>query len=124
IKITNDFKRPHIEIKNNINNLSNDYFEYIKKNSMMYFGKIKFFLEDPTNEKFLEKYLSTAREINNKIVCHRSDFSAFQKIFDAIYTYIVERANYQLTFDKALIWVFLHFMYYNCDIGEKYDTAT
>lgn len=45
-------------------------------------------------------------------------------IFDAIYNYIVEKVDYKLPFDRGLIWVFLHFMYYNCDIGEKYDKTT
>lgn len=124
IQETNDFYRPHIEIKNEINNLSDGCFEHIKKESMAYFDKIDAFLSDRRNEEFLKKYLSTAKEINNKIVCNRSEFNYFEKIFDAIYNYIVDRANYQFAFDRELIWVFLHFMYYNCDIGEKYDTTT
>lgn len=119
-----DFKRPHIEEKNELNNLSKKYFEHIKKESLVYFDKIEIFLKDPRNEKFLKMYLSTTEEINNKIVCNRNEFKFFEVIFDAIYTYIVEKANNNLPFDKGLIWVFLHFMYYNCDIGEKYVKTT
>lgn len=114
-----DFNRPDIEKKNEINRLSEDYFEHIKKHSINYFEKIKKFLSNPSNEEYLNKYLNTANELNNKIRCHRKDFIHFEKVFDIIYTYITEKNNNNLKFDKNLIWVFLHFMYYNCDIGEK-----
>lgn len=117
----NDFYRPNIEKKNDLNNLTETYFEHIKNHSLLYFDKVTEFLNDRRNEKYLSKYLSTARELNNKIISNRTDFIYFDKIFDAIYSYIVEKDNYELSFDKELIWVFLHYMYWNCDIGVKYD---
>lgn len=124
VEITTDLKRPKIEEKNELNNLSKLYFEHIKKDNLVYFDKITNFLKDPRNENFLKSYLSTTNEINRKIVCKRNEFKSFEVIFDAIYDYIVEKANNDLPFDKDLIWVFLHFMYYNCDIGEKYDKTS
>ncbi|WDZ63456.1 hypothetical protein MF628_08655 [Paenibacillus polymyxa] len=120
----NDFYRPHIEKKNELNNLTSLYFEHIKQHSLVYFDKIRDFLQDRRNEKKLAQYLSTARELNNKIICNRTDFMYFDKIFDAIYSYIVEKDGYNLNFDKELIWVFLHYMYWNCDIGVKYDKTS
>lgn len=119
-----DFERPYIEKKNELNNLSESYFEHIKKDYLAYFDKITIFLKDPRNEKFLKRYLSTTKEINRKIVSNRKEFVFFEVIFDAIYSYIVEKSNNFLPFDKDLVWVFLHFMYYNCDIGEKYDKTS
>ncbi|GAA0368836.1 ABC-three component system protein [Bacillus horti] len=120
----NDFYRPNIEEKNELNNLTHEYFEHIKSNSLIYFEKISEFLNDRRNEIFLSKYLTTARELNNKIVSNRTDFVYFDKIFDAVYSYIVEKDNYNICFDKELIWVFLHYMYWNCDIGVKYDKTS
>ncbi|TFE00698.1 ABC-three component system protein [Jeotgalibacillus salarius] len=124
VENTRDLERPHIEMKNDLNNLSEKYFEHIKQDNLAYFDKVTIFLQDPRNKGFLEMYLSTTREINRKIVCNRDDFERFEVIFDAIYTYVVEKASNDLPFDKDLIWVFLHFMYYNCDIGEKYDKTS
>ncbi|WP_307893170.1 ABC-three component system protein [Bacillus swezeyi] len=124
IENTTDFYRPKIKKKNEINRLSNEYFEHIKKNSLMHFEKISIFLKDIRNEEFLKMYLSTTTEINNKIVCNRREFEYFEKIFDAIYNYIVEKSNYELPFNKELIWVFLHYMYYSCDIGDKHDQTS
>lgn len=120
----NDFYRPNIEKKNELNNLTNTYFIHIKSHSLVYFDKITEFLNDRRNEEFLSKYLSTTSELNNKIISNRTDFIYFDKIFDAIYSYIVEKDNYELCFDKGLIWVFLHYMYWNCDIGVKYDKTS
>lgn len=120
----NDFYRPNIEKKNEINVLTSLYFKHIKENSLVYFDKITEFLNDRRNKEFLEKYLSTAKEINNKIVSNRTDFVYFDKIFDAIYSYTVEKDDYNLCFDKELIWVFFHYMYWNCDIGVKYDKTS
>lgn len=124
VEETSDFDRPNISKKNELNNLSEEYFEHIKKESLVYFDKIRMFLNDPRNEEFLKKYLSTTKEINRKIVCNRKEFQYFEIIFDAIFSYIVESSNYDLPFDRDLIWVFLHFMYYNCDIGEKDDKTS
>lgn len=124
IENNEDFYRPEIEQKNKINNLSERCFKHIQENSINHFEKIEDFLHDRRNEKYLKKYLSTAEELNNKIVCNRTEFEYFDKIFDALYTYIVEKSNNNLRFPKNLIWIFLHYMYYKCDIGEKYDKAT
>lgn len=40
IEKTNDFYRPNIEKKNEINNLSKECFEHIKQNSLVYFTSI------------------------------------------------------------------------------------
>jgi hypothetical protein len=120
INILNDTYRIDIEKKNELNNLSQECFNHIKENSIIYFNKIDTFLFDPRNEKYLAKYLSTITELNNKIICNRREFDYFDKIFDSIYTYIVQRCEYNLSFDKNLIWIFLHYMYWKCDIGVKY----
>ncbi|WP_026894724.1 ABC-three component system protein [Clostridiisalibacter paucivorans] len=124
IEKNDDFYRPNIEEKNRINNLTERYFKYIQKNSLNHFHKIESFLYNIRNKEYLKKYLSTANELNNKIICNRNQFEYFEKIFDVIYNYIVENNDYNLKCDKNLIWIFLHYMYYNCDIGDKYDKTT
>jgi hypothetical protein len=110
---------PGIEKKNELNNLSEAYFEHIKKESVNYFSKIDKFLSDPKNEKLRSKYIETSIELNNKIRCNRTSFDYFEKIFDAIYTFIADRNSGIMNFQKEFIWVFLHYMYFNCDLGEK-----
>lgn len=59
IEETDDFYRPNIEKKNEINNLSERCFKLIQENSLNYFHKIDKFLHDRRNEK----YLNTAKGI-------------------------------------------------------------
>ena len=110
-----------IEEKNRINNLSQEYFELIKSKSLPNFNKIQSFLSDPKNEHFVELYQTTADELQEKILAVRHKVDKFQEIFDLLKTYILERNRDDKNFIKHRnkIVLFLHFMYYNCDIGFK-----
>ncbi|UKS29948.1 hypothetical protein LOZ80_13815 [Paenibacillus sp. HWE-109] len=119
-----DLDGPEIEIKNVINNLSDEYFKHIRDKHLSYFSKIKNFLADPRNRKFLKMYTSTTDELQFKITSKRSDFNKFEEILIYLVDYILLRNIDKLRSDRNLIWVFIHFMYWNCDIGDKYDKAT
>lgn len=110
-----------IEQKNIINNLSEDYYESIKSKSLPAFNKIHAFLSDPKNEYFVELYQNTVEELQEKICANRHKVDKFQEIFDLLNTYIIERNRNDKTFirHRNKIVLFLHFMYYNCDIGFK-----
>lgn len=114
-----ELKRVNVEEKNKKNNLSQAYFELMKEQSLSYFHKIDIFLKDPKNIKLLNAYQNTTTELNNKITIYRKNFSEFEKIFDHIYEHIVRKHEDEINDQKRLIWVFLHYMYYNCDIGLK-----
>jgi len=115
---TNPFKHIDIETKNEINKLTEEYFEFMKDKSQAYFNQIKIFLEDPKNKEFLKMYNNIVEELQAKIINNRNDFNEFNLIIEHYYDYILDRCP-ELKKIKRLIRVFLHFMYWSCDIGKK-----
>lgn len=113
-----DLKYLDKEEKNKKNQLGQKYFDFIKQNSLAYFSKIELFLKDPKNHRLLNKYKDFTTEVNNKIIIRRDQFDAFENIFEFIFNYITQNNTSSLN-SRRFIWVFLHFMYFNCDIGEK-----
>jgi len=112
------FQYLDIERKNQLNNLSESYFKYIKENSESSFNAIAAFLKKPINKKYTEYYYNTVDELKSKITIRRSEFAQFEEIFMHLYDGILDRFP-KLRKSRALINVFLHYMYCNCDIGEK-----
>lgn len=118
IEITDDVVRIKVEDKNKKNNLTEKYFELIKKKSMHYFEQIDQFLKSPINYKFLNMYEETVFELNQRITIHRNEYDKFDCIFEKLYNNILDNCEGTLFSDRRLIWVFLHYMYWKCDIGE------
>ena len=105
-----------IEKKNQLNNLSKEYFNNVIKKNLIYLDQIRDFLMDPINSEYLNKYENTIDDINEEIIVHRDDFDKFDMIFSYLYKFIVEN-NPELNNNRNLVRLFLHYMYYNCDIG-------
>jgi len=105
-----------IENKNKLNALSKEYFDNVIKKNLIYFEQIREFLKDSINKEYLDKYENTIDDINAKIVVHRTDFEKFEMILEFLYDFIVEN-NTELKNKRRLVRLFLHYMYYNCDIG-------
>lgn len=105
-----------IEKKNEINNLSKEYFNNVIKRNLLYLEQIREFLTNPINAEYLGKYENTIDDINEEIVVHRDEFDKFDLIFNYLYKFIVEN-NPELKSNRSLVRLFLHYMYYNCDIG-------
>ncbi|WP_158840885.1 ABC-three component system protein [Polaribacter sp. L3A8] len=105
-----------IENKNKLNALSKEYFDNVIKKNLIYFGQIRAFLTDSINKEYLDKYENTIDDINAKITVHRTDFEKFEMILEFLYDFIVEN-NTELKNKRRLVRLFLHYMYYNCDIG-------
>ena len=114
-----DNTRIGLEEKNKKNKLSEEYFNSIIQQSLSYFNQIDQFLKDPKNKELLEAYKDTVQELNSKIISTRSQFNAFESIFDYLYEYILNKNSEELKKGRRLIYIFLHYMYYNCDIGVK-----
>lgn len=110
---------PLLETKNCLNNLSNDYFKNIKEDHMQYFYKIDNFLKDPKNKLYLKMYSNTIHELKLKITSFRKDYGEFDRIFIVLYDYTFNKHEEELRLDRNFIFVFLHFMYCNCDIGKR-----
>jgi len=77
------------EEKNELNNLSKEYFEFIKSHSLQYFEEIDKFLRDPKNEPYMQMYSNTVSDLQEVITLERSRFNEFQHIFKHLNDFIV-----------------------------------
>ena len=117
--IQSDLTRIPIEEKNRLNKLGKTYFDNILKDSFSDFEKIKCFLEDPINNEYKKKYGNTVSDLQDEIIVYREEYNAFEEILNHLYKLILDKTNKNLMMNRKLIRVFLHYMYFNCDIGKK-----
>ena len=117
--IQSDLTRIPIEEKNRLNKLGKTYFDNILKNSFSDFETIKCFLEDPINNEYKNKYANTVSDLQDEIIVHREEYNAFEEILNHLYKLILDETNKNLMMNRKLLRVFLHYMYFNCDIGKK-----
>lgn len=106
------------DMKNELNNLSKDYFEFLKSHSLQYFDEIEKFLRDPKNETYTRMYSNTVSDLQGAITTQRSRFNEFEHIIEHLISYTVENNEDKLKDIRRIVRVFLHFMYFNCDIGK------
>jgi len=107
-----------IELKNEINNLSKVYFNNAIKKNLIYFNQIKEFLENPINDEYLNKYQNTIDDINEEIIIHRDEYDKFEEVINHLFKYVLNNAP-ELHDKRSFLRLFLHYMYYNCDIGKN-----
>lgn len=104
--------------KNELNDLSNEYFEFLKNHSLQYFEGIENFLRDPKNETFTRMYSNTVSDLQAKIILERNKFTDFMHLIEHLVDYIVSNNEEKLKDLRKIVRVFIHFMYFNCDIGK------
>jgi len=117
--IQDDLTRISMEEKNKRNNLGKEYFDNILRSSYSDFEKIKVFLEDPQNEDCKSMYENTVSDLQEEIIIKRDEYGAFEEILNHLYKLILDTSNIKLLNNRRLIRVFLHYMYFYCDIGNK-----
>jgi hypothetical protein len=103
--------------KNELNNLSEEYFEFMKKESLAYFHKIEAFLKDPVNRKYKNYYDNTISDLQEIVIIRRKDYHQFEELFQELYKYIMAYDSGELRDNRRLVRIFLHYMYWHCDIG-------
>jgi hypothetical protein len=114
-----DFRNyPGLDAKNTINGLTPRYDSYIKEDSMPYFPEIESFLKNPRNEVIKEQYHTVANEMKGQIILYRDRFVSFDDALEHLYTLIHERCP-ELRSARRLAKVVVHYMYVNCEIGQK-----
>jgi len=106
------------EKKNELNNLSKDYFEFLKSNSLQYFEEIENFLRDPKNGVYTRMYSNTVSDLQEVIIVDRNHFNEFEHIIKHLVEYTVGNNEDKLKDLRNIVRVFIHFMYFNCDIGK------
>jgi len=109
---------PIIE-KNRLNKLSEEYFNGVLKNSVDDFARIRTFLQDPKNKRYLNMYQNTVSDIQEEITIKRTEYCAFDEVLNHLYKIVLDTGNIALKNNRRLIRAFLHYMYFHCDIGVK-----
>jgi hypothetical protein len=117
--IQTDLTKIPIEEKNGLNNLTKDYFDNVLKESFSDFEKINSFLEDPKNDYYKSKYNNTISDLQEEIILKRDEYQFFESILNHLYKLALDSTNNQLLMNRKLLRVFLHYMYFNCEIGKK-----
>jgi len=105
--------------KNKLNKLSEEYFNEVFKKSVDDFARIRAFFQDPINETFLNMYQNTVSDIQEEITIKRTEYHVFDEILNHLYKVVLDTENNALKNNRRLIRVFLHYMYFHCDIGAK-----
>lgn len=106
------------EKKNELNNLGKEYFEFLKSHSLQYFEEIEKFLRNPMNETYTRMYSNTVSDLQGAITIQRNHFNEFELIIEHLVSYTVENNKEKLKDLRKIVRVFMHFMYFNCDIGK------
>ena len=114
-----DFTKIPIEEKNRLNNLGKSYFDNVFKESYSDFERIKSFLEYPKNDEYKSMYDNTISDLQEEIIINWDEYTFFEDILNHLYKITHDSTNNQLHTNRKLLRVFLHYMYYNCDIGKK-----
>ena len=118
-RIKHDFSFIDKKEKNKKNRLGEEYFQNeIAAKSLMDFEKIERFLALPQNEEIKDYYFDVVSELSNLITIKRDNFDAFEEIFLFIYKMVCDGSK-NLKGTKRHVTTFLHYMYYNCEIGLK-----
>ena len=112
-----EFAPPLLKQKNELNNLSDDYFETSILEDMPAFKVIQEFLSNPRNSEWRKRYANVSKQFRNKYQTHRGEFDAFETIFDDIFNRLRQRGA--TAGQDALIYTFLHYMYCTCDLGRR-----
>lgn len=116
-----DFKDyPGIKKKNEINGLTDGYYRYILDDSVSRFSEIQHFLKNSRNWRFADQYHAVADELKGQIITHRDKFMTFDEALEHVFQLMYERSpELQSAAHRRLTKIFVHYMYWDCDIGEK-----
>jgi hypothetical protein len=106
--------------KNLLNNVSDELADSIEDDSMPYFDQIEEFLNKPKNDRYRLKYYALSNEIKQKLIAENATHLGFSVALSELYDAVVGR-HPELSDKRRLITVFLHYMYWTCDIGRKRD---
>jgi hypothetical protein len=104
--------------KNALNNMGKEYFDFMLDHSTKHFTDIQAFLTDPRNDQYTRMYTNTVSDLKAQIILERDRFTEFQQVIEHLVSFLVENNRENLNEHRQLVRVFIHFMYFNCDIGK------
>jgi len=104
--------------KNKINNLSEGYIKLIQQQSLPFLEQFRVFLEKFENRDFKKIYFNITSDLQKVILVKRTEYEKFDDIFAAIEETCKAKVP-ALVADRRTLQILLHFMYFQCDIGES-----
>ncbi len=113
-----EIKRKEFAQKNITNKLSDEYAKIISHHMFRdgHYDEITNFLNHPQNSELKRLYEETAEELKIKIITYQNEYESFELILNYMYDRLIDR-DPDLRKNKRKTRVFLHYMYYFCDIG-------
>lgn len=107
------------ERKNALNEVDDTYFADIKDNSLKYFRDIEKFLRDPKNTQYRQMYLNTVSDLRGYILRNIDKYTFVELLESIIENIVGDDTGLDIFKVRALVRVFVHFMYWECDLGKK-----
>lgn len=111
-------QRTSFSDKNALNNLSEGYIKLIQQSSLPFFEQLNSFLSKAENQEIKDMYLNIVGDLQKVILVKRSNYI----FFDDFFTIIEETCKIkfpELAKNRRKLQILLHFMYFQCDIGEN-----
>lgn len=115
-----DFGSISIEVKNELNNLSQSFYEQIiARDYEPYFFELDRFLKQRASEDLQGLVGKIIKSLNKKILAGYQDFETFEELLLSIENVLLD-SQYEFLKDKEeSISLFLFYLYSNCYIGRK-----
>lgn len=112
-------ERTSYDVKNAINNMTQEYAIALRKRYLKDTAQIRSFLAAPENLEILKSYEATTEEFQMKIISKRKDFQNFDAVMEYLLDLLFQRDPIlRQKQHKRLTRAILFYMYWNCDIGE------
>lgn len=116
----NDFGSISIENKNELNNLSQSFYdEIIARDYEPYFFELDKFLKQRASEDLQGLVGKIVKSLNKKIIAGCKDFESFEDILMSIENALLDSQYSSLSNKEDSISLFLFYLYANCFIGRK-----
>lgn len=107
-----------IKNKNELNNISWDFFKSKIRGHLKYNKTIEDFLRNPINQESQKDYFGITIAIQDFYIGQKNNFSTFEEIFRVVFNKI-NTYDDEISGVDAKIKIILHNMYFNCDIGSN-----
>ncbi len=115
-----DLNSISIEKKNEINNLSQTFYdEIISRDYEPYFFELDIFLKKRASEDLQGLVGKIVKNLNKKIVAGYNEFETFEELIISIENVLLDSQYESLKNKEDSISLFLFYLYANCFIGRK-----
>ena len=115
-----DFRPISIEKKNELNNLSQSFYdEIISRDYEPYFFELDKFLKQRASEDLQGLVGKIVKSLNKKILAGYKDFKTFEALLISIENALLDSQYETLSDKEDSISLFLFYLYANCYIGRK-----